>query len=161
MKEASLLFDPRQKFLVELIWWTVTTLLVLLILFPINSATEKYPFYLINAIFIIVFITTSRYIFFLKYTFLAWRQYLKIILAFLSIILVFNLVNNLNYFITFIDENSYSPFLGHLSDADQIKMETYIRTEMLLFGVGSIVSSAIFPFRMVLSVWRVRNRNTV
>lgn len=97
----------------------------------------------------------------MKYTFLAKKQLLKIALVFLSVPLIFNLVNNLNYFITLIDENSYAPFLGHLTDGQRVKMEVYIRTEMLLFGVGSIISAFLLPFRLVQSVWRQRNRGTV
>ena len=37
-------------------------------------------------------------------------------------------------------------------------MINYVRSEMILFGVGSIVSAAAFAFRLILSVWRMRNR---
>jgi hypothetical protein len=40
-------------------------------------------------------------------------------------------------------------------------MMNYIRSEMLLFGVAGIISSVIFPFRMLMSVWRYRNQGRV
>jgi len=33
----------------------------------------------------------------------------------------------------------------------------YVRSEMLFFGVGSIIVAIIMPFRMVMSVWRTYN----
>ena len=147
--------------LVEIIWWVITILATYIIIYPISQSSHGYPFSKINAISIITSITLFRYIFFLKYTFLAKRQSIKLVLVFLSIPLIFNMINNLNYFITYIDEQSYDPFLGHLDLHKRPKWETYIKSEMLLFGVGSIISSIVFPFRMILSIWRVKNRNTV
>jgi hypothetical protein len=151
----------RQKIWLEMIWWLATALLCLLILFPILQKTSQYPFTLINVLFVVVFVTLFRYIFSLKYTWLARRQYLKIALVFLCIPLVFNMINNLNYFVTHIDDFSYEAYLGHLEPEVRKKLEIYIRSEMLLFGVGSIIMSALFPFRLVVSVWRQRNKGTV
>jgi hypothetical protein len=151
----------RQKIWLELMWWVATALLCMLILFPILQKTNLYPFTVINVIFVVVFITLFRYIFSLKYTWLARRQYVKITLVFLCIPLVFNMVNNLNHFVTHIDEFSYEAYLGHLEQEVRNKLEIYIRSEMLLFGVGSIIMSALFPFRLLISVWRQRNRGTV
>ena len=151
----------RQKLLLELMWWVATALLCLLILFPILQKTNQYPFTWINILFVVVFVTLFRYIFSLKYTWLARRQYLKITLVFLCIPLVFNMINNVNYFVTHIDDFSYEAYLGHLEQDVRNKLEIYIRSEMLLFGVGSAIMSALFPFRLLISVWRQRNKGTV
>jgi hypothetical protein len=55
----------------ELIWWTFTILAVVAVLLPIRLQTQGYPFYLANAIYVVIFITFSRYAFFLKHTFIA------------------------------------------------------------------------------------------
>ena len=151
----------RHKFWLEIFWWLATFFLSLLVLFPIYQKTNRYPFTVINIIFVVVFITLFRYIFLLKYTWIAKRQYIKLILIFLSIPLVFNMINNVNFFTTQLDEFSTEAFLGHLAPEVRKNMETYIRSEMILFGVGSIVTSLIFPFRLVISIWRQRNRGTV
>ncbi len=102
-----------------------------------------------------------RYIFFLRYTFIAYSQYVKIALIFVSVPLIFNLINNLNYFITYIDDQTYDSFLGHLDRKRYDELGTYIKTQMLLFGVGSTISAIFFPIRMIISIWRVKNRNSV
>ncbi|MBK8505721.1 MAG: hypothetical protein IPL46_28100 [Saprospiraceae bacterium] len=151
----------RQKIWLEMMWLVVTSLLCLLVLFPILQKTSQYPFTLINIIFVVVFVTLFRYIFSLKYTWLARRKYLKITLVFLCIPLIFNMINNLNYFVTHIDEFSHEAYLGHLEQDIRNKLEIYIRSEMLLFGVGSVIMSTLFPFRLLISVWRQRNKGTV
>ena len=149
------------KIVLEATWWGVTILLTLLILFPILHKTNAFPLTLINSIAIVAFITIFRYTFFLKYTYLAHLKYLKIVLIFLSIPIIFNLINNLNYFISYLDELSYEAFLGHLNANTRNSLETYIRSEMLLFSVGSIIAAILLPFRLIVSLWRQRNRGTV
>ena len=151
----------KQKIWLELFWCIATLLLSLLILFPILQKTNRYPFTVINIIFVITFITLFRYLFLLKYTWLAKRQYIKLTLVFLCIPLIFNLINNLNYFITHLDDFSTENYLGHLEADTRSNLETYIRSEMVLFGVGSIIASIIFPFRLIISIWRLRNKGTV
>lgn len=151
----------KQKIWLEIIWWISTALLCLLILFPILQKTNRYPFILINVIFVAAFLTLFRYIFLLKYTWIAKLQYVKLILVFISIPLIFNLINNLNFFITHLDEFSTENYFGHLDRTSRENMEIYMRSEMVLFGVGSIIAAILFPFRMIISVWRFRNKGTV
>jgi len=32
---------------------------------------------------------------------------------------------------------------------------------MIFFGVGGIITGIILPFRMIISLWRMRNKGTV
>ncbi|MEN0005332.1 MAG: hypothetical protein AAF798_14360 [Bacteroidota bacterium] len=145
----------------ELIWWVVTLIFVFAIIYPIYTTLDNYPFYLINVVYIVVFITLARYIFLLRYTILANNQTLKIILVFLCIPLVFYLVQELNAFQTYIDEEGIDALVGNLPFDQKDNMVNYIRSQMLLFGTGSIICGVLFPFRMTISVWRNRNRGTV
>ena len=149
------------KLTLELVWWIFTALLAFAILFPIINSISDYPFLTINAIFIIVFITSTRYIFLLKHTFLARQQAFKAIVIVISIPLVFYLVSQLNYFQTFLDEEGVEPIIKGLGYKQGQQMAGYIRNEMLLFGVGSLIASVLLPFRMMISIWRTRNRGTV
>ena len=151
----------RQKLILEATWWAITAIVVLLVLFPILHNTPYYPFQWSNGISIVVFITLTRYIFLFKYTFLAKKQYLKLILIFLCIPLLFNLVNNLNYFISITDESSFYFLDGNLSQSQRNKMQLFIKTEMIFFGVASILSTMIFPFTLLRSIWRYRNKGVV
>ncbi len=141
----------------ELLWWAFTLLVAGVVLFPIFIWSPAFPFYWDNLLFIITFITLGRYIFLLPHTFLAYRQTPKLVLLFLCIPFVFLLIQQLNSFQTFLDENGPEALVGALSYEQTLAMSGYARSEMLLFAVGSIVSAVLFPFRMMVSVWRVRN----
>ena len=153
--------DMNNKLVLELLWWIFTGVIVLVVLFPIYSKVEEYAFWLPNIVFIVAFITLTRYIFLLPFTFIARRQILKLALAFLSLPLLFYLIEQLNFFQTFLDEEGPRAIIGWHPFGEQEELIAYVRSEMLLFGVGSVISALIFPFRMVISVWRLRNRGTV
>lgn len=145
----------------ELIWWVFTAIIALATLYPIISKLPEYPFLRINIIFIIAFITFTRYIFLLKHTFLAYQQRLKIVLALLCIPTMFLLVEQITNFQTFLDEQGIDALVGHLPFAKREGMVSYVRNQILLFGVGSCISAFFLFFRLIISVWRVRNRGTV
>ncbi len=145
----------------ELIWWVATLLVAAGVLYPILTRVQYYPFTFDNALYIITFITVTRYIFLLRHTFLARRQVLKLVLIFLFLPFIFYQVQQLNYFQTFLDEQGFDTLIGNLPLAQRDGMARFIHSQMLLFGVGSIISSVLFPLRLIVSVWRTRNLNTV
>jgi dipeptide/tripeptide permease len=145
----------------EILWWLITLLVLAAVLLPIYFNIGNFPFYGLNIAVIICFITLARYIFLLPYTFLARRETLKIIIVFLCIPLVFFLVQELNYFQTFIDERGVESLVGKRPANKQMQWVYFIQNEMLLFGVGAVITAVILPFRLILSVWRGRNRGTV
>jgi len=151
----------NNKLALEAIWWIFTALIAFFVLFPIYTEVKSYPFWLPNTVFIISFITLTRYIFLLPFTFVARNQALKIALAFLALPLLLYLIEQLNYFQTFLDEEGSRAIIGWHPYGEQEELIAYVRSEMLLFGVGSVISAIIFPFRMIISVWRYRNRGTI
>lgn len=151
----------KQKHYLELIWWIITLLVIVAVLFPIYSSLPTYLFGWLNIIYIVTFITVSRYIFLLQHTFLAHIEYLKVILIFLCLPAIFLLSQELNLFQTYIDKEGVDALVGDLPFGQRNAMISYIRNEMFFFGIGSIVSCVLFPIRLLLSIWRVRNRGTV
>lgn len=153
----------RLKITLEVIWWIATAIIVLAVLFPITSVFKNYPFLWANIAFIVIFITFARYIFFLKNTFLARLTWLKVILLIACFPLVFNLIGELHLFQIFIDEEgTLSLFsLKYLKEqvpiTNQDALGSYIRTETIFFAVGSIITTFLMPFRMILSLWRTYN----
>jgi hypothetical protein len=145
----------------ELLWWLVTGLVLAGILFPIYKSKAEYPFWVTNAVFIVAFITLTRYLFFLKHTFLGSFQWIKVLVLVLCIPLVVYLVRALFSFNNYLDREGLEGLFEHFSWEGQSAMVTYIRTEMILFGVGSIVAAILTPFRMLISFWRTHNRGTV
>ena len=59
----------------EFVWWLFTAILAAGIVYPILNRIDNYPFLLTNVVHVIIFITFTRYIFLLQYTFLAHRNY--------------------------------------------------------------------------------------
>jgi len=153
----------RLKIILEIIWWIATALIVLAVLFPITSAFKNYPFLWTNVAFIVIFITFTRYIFLLKNTFLARLSWLKVILLIGCIPLVFTLISKFYNFQTFIDEEGMQSLFSlkylkeQVSIRNQDSLGAYIRTETIFFAVGSIITTLLMPFRMILSLWRTYN----
>ena len=153
----------RLKIILEIIWWIATALIVLAVIFPITSVFKNYPFLQANIIFIVIFITFTRYIFLLKNTFLARLSWLKVILLIGCIPLVFTLISMFYGFQTFIDEEGTQSLfsLEYLKEQVPIRNQEglagYIKTETIFFAVGSIITTILMPFRMILSLWRTYN----
>jgi FlaA1/EpsC-like NDP-sugar epimerase len=142
----------------ELIWWIMTGVIVAVVLYPIHKAMYSWQFERSNILFIVVLLTLSRYMFLLKYTFLADQQEVKVGLMILMFPLIFMLIGSLNTFMVYIEEKTWEPFTGHLPVSDRFRIERYIWGEMLFFGAGSILASILFIGRMMRSVWMYRNR---
>jgi len=145
----------------ELIWWIFTFVVLAGVLYPILTKISSYPFLLTNSLFVIIFITFTRYVFLLKHTFMAHKETIKVVIVLIIIPIIFYLVSEVNYFQTFLDERGIDSFMQELPYEKQHGLANYIRSEMLLFGVGSVIITIILPFRLILSVWRNRNKGTV
>lgn len=149
------------KWAFELIWIAITLLVCVGVLYPIYFGTINYPFYFINSIYIISFITITRYIFLFKHSFFARWQYTKAAIIFLGIPFIFYLGQELNLFQTYLDENGPESITGNIPIDAQNSMMKYIYNEMLLFGVGAMISALLFQMRLLLSIWRVYNNYEV
>ena len=153
--------EQSLHFRLEIIWWFFTIILAAGVIYPVTSKVENYPFLVINIIFIIVFVTFTRYIFLLKHTFLAKQQILKTAMVLISVPIIFMLINQINLFQTFLDENGFDGLVGDLPFGERENIAKFIRAEMLFFGVGSVISAIVLSIRLVMSVWRLKNRGTV
>ena len=161
MNEQSTTNERQLGLKLEFLWWIFTAVVTFAVLFPILQKLTSYPFLIINVVYIVWFITLTRVVFLLQHTFLASRQLIKVAIVLIAIPIIFVLANQLTNFQTFMDETTFDAFMPNLPLDEIRSMNKYIHSEMLLFGVGSIIISIIFPFRMVLSIWRNRNTNNV
>ena len=146
-----------QKLRLELLWWLLTGLFLVLVLSPIYLYAEGYPFWKTNIIYIVTFVTVVRYIFLLPTTFLAKMQWLKVALICVTIPAAFMIIQELNRFQVFLDYNESEALVGLLPIETSRAMVKYVRSEFILFGVVSVIALVILPFRMIRSVWRYRN----
>jgi hypothetical protein len=152
---------PALLLQLELLWWVLTAVVAYTVLYPIHKAMHVWPFQGWNIIFVVALLTLSRYIFLLPHTFVAHRQTLKVVLLLLMFPLTFALIGGVNSFLAYIEDFTWDPLTGHLPLAEKASIEAYIWGEMLFFGVGSVISAPVFAGRLMLSIWRLRNRGTV
>lgn len=146
----------------ELLWWVITALILVVVLTPVYLyAKATYPFWWYNMLYVVAFITLSRYLFWLRFTFLAKKQKLKIVVALLCLPLAFYLVEGIYYFQEYIDNEGLMILVEEAPVHLQVNLGYYIKNQYVLFGVGSIVSTGAFAIRLIISVWRLHNRGTV
>ena len=151
----------KVSWLFEAIAWIATGLALLLILLPIIQNVPDFPFLYENIWAVILFITLMRYIFLLRAT--PFRRFapVKIIFIFVAIPLIIFLLDGLSEFQFYLDEKGTYEMVSHLNINKQIPLSNYIRSEMIFFSVGAIIGAALLPIRMIISLWRVRNRNRI
>lgn len=145
----------------ELTWWLVTAILVFGLLYPIYKLRPEFPFWVPNFTYIVVFVTFARYIFLLRHTFLGYAQKAKVAVLFLCLPLAFYLITSLYHFQTYSNEFGLEDLFDDLSLEGQTAIVRYVRSEMLFFGVASILTTIAMPFRMLVSYWRMHNHGTV
>ncbi len=150
-----------QKFLLELVWWAITAVLVTAIMYPIWASGADYPVNWQNIMFIVIFITLTRYMFLLKYTFLAKIQWLKVFFILITVPVLFLLIEQHNLFQTNLDNIGPEYLTKGVPDAQILKIADYAKKEFTFFSVGSILAMLAFMVRMLISVWRLKNKGTV
>ncbi|HQU59067.1 MAG: hypothetical protein KDD02_01440 [Phaeodactylibacter sp.] len=150
-----------RKAQLELFFWIFTAVITVAVLLPILTAVDHYPFLFVNIVYIVAAITVTRYLFLLPHTFLARQQQLKVVFFFLFLPFLFYLIQELNHFQVYLDEEGLDSVVGKLAYEHRNNMVDYIRSEMILFGVMAIIGSIALPLRLLISVWRMRNRGTV
>ncbi len=152
----------RSKWTAELFFWLIAIAISLLVMRPIHEYIEKdYAFYTINYIFIILFLSFSRYILLLKYTPFSHNAWIKLILLFSCIPLFLFLIDGQYNFHQMLDEKGLEPIVKSQNPEFRWNIAKYAKYQFLFFSTGTIMTLIIMPVRMVISIWRVRNKGTV
>ena len=154
--------DIITKWKLEGLWWLTTIVLVALVISPIYlNLNDNYPFYTANILYIIVFVTLTRYIFLLKHTVFSHTLWIKAILIFLPIPIFLYCIDSMYDFQRFLDEEGLISIMDKLTAEKQSNLSKYIKYEKLFFGAGAIITLIMLPIRMIISIWRVKNRDSV
>ena len=157
--------DKKQFYLklqLEIILCLLTAIITFMVIYPILNNFVKFGFLYSNILFIIVFVTYTRLIFLLKYSLISHVQWIKFLIIFVSIPLVFKLIEWVFNFQSFLQteglESYNAYFKPGLSDSTREALLNYMKREFLFFGVAATISAIILPFRMLISFWRVYNK---
>lgn len=152
------------KFLMELIWWMLTAIVAWLVARPLWSEFVRYEFIYDLILFIVIFITYTRYLFLLKYTFLSHFQVGKFILIFASIPLAFYLIGLFFNYQDFLERQSEGMeeyqiyFRADMTFEEHGEVLKYLSKVYSFFALSAIIVVIIAPFRLLLSFWRVYNK---
>lgn len=137
----------------ELLWWAFTIVLAALVLAPVYANIPDFPFFLPNFVFVVVAITLTRYLFFLRISWLrdhlAWQAGLSILI----LPLIFWMGQYFNLFVTYLDEQNPDVFIKHLPEAKAEIMSIYLNNEYKLFAFWAIAAGLIMPLRLLYNVW--------
>lgn len=150
-----------QKWTIEFLWWLMSIVLAILVIMPIWSKVPDFTFLGYNIIYVLVFFNGMRYLFLLKTTPFSHMLVFKLVLIFITIPSLVYQIDWMSMFQDFKDEGILLQLIEDLPFETQKGLRKYIENEYVFFGVGSIVTSMLLPFRMLISIWRVRNRGTV
>lgn len=149
----------------EIVFWVVTAILCVGILYPIYNNFNDFPFLWQNALAIVIFVTYTRYVFLWQYALFAKSNVVRILFLVTAIPLVFYLIQNINGFQSHLDNNGYDAFMEllkePLSDNQRTGLLQYIRSEFVFFSTGAAIAGVLLPLRMIMSFWRTKNNKGV
>lgn len=151
----------NKKILLELVWWIFTAVLVGTLLFPMLKDFPNFPFMVSSALFLVAAITFARLTFFLQYSFLAQAQYVKIAFVLVTFAICIAVGFQLQDFNVWLDENDPASLLAEVIPSRRENLLLYIRSLYLFSAVGAIVSALFLAIRLLISIWRVRNKQGV
>lgn len=141
--------------------WLLTFLVAVLFLLPITRKIYQYPFLEMNVLFIVVFITLTRYIFLLKFTFFGYSQWIKALLIIACAPGFLYILRRFKSFQEYLGERGVENFMIHLPYDQQVPLAKYVTAEMIFFGAGSLMVILVFAMRMLISIWRLHNKGTI
>ncbi|MEO6190867.1 MAG: hypothetical protein ABIO44_11380 [Saprospiraceae bacterium] len=151
----------HNKWLSEIIWWVLTGILAMLILYPIYYFKIDYPFYKNNIIFIFGFFIFLRWVLLWHLTPYARYQWLKLIIIFTNIPLIFYLSYEFSDFKNYIDEVGLQDLVEKLKDTEQFAMSRYIRSEMIFFSICCLITGFLVPPKLIWNIWKQYNLDKV
>ena len=151
-----------KKMQLEILWWMITAIVIVMVMFPIWAAVgTDFQYHTSNILAIFILITYSRLIFVLRHSHMARNTAIKLFFIILSIPLFVYFTDRLNDFKIFVDDNGYSSLLPSQIRETESNITHYIRYEYIFFSVSALIVVIMLPFRMLVSIWRTRNRGTV
>lgn len=139
--------------LYEPLWWAFTLVLACLILLPVYTQLPAFPYFTPNFVYVVVAITLTRYLFFLKISWLRDHLLVQGGLSLLLIPLIFWMGQYFNYFITFFDEQGPDILTRGLEGEMAGIMNSYLHAEYRFFAIWAIIAALLTPPRLLYNVW--------
>lgn len=152
----------QSRWTLELLSWIVIILVAISVMAPIYlDLSLTFPYYLYNVMCIAVFLYFTKHIFLLRHAVFSHRPIIKFVLLLLCIPLFLYLIDGHYEVQRYFDEDELYRDLQGLDADTQISLSKYIRYEVVFFAVSALIVTLIFPIRLIVSEWRIRNRGTI
>lgn len=149
----------KWKWVAEILFLLLSIALAVLVMRPIHDYYgDHFHYYVSNYAFIVLFLTYSRYLFLLKYTPFSHNMWIKLILVFASIPLMLWLVDDTYDFRRMLEEEGLEPMVQSKVLDTRMNLAKYAKYEYLFFSSSAIITIILIPFRMMISIWRVKNK---
>jgi hypothetical protein len=145
----------------ELLGILITVIFAGILVYILNANIIRYHFVIINFLAIALFLTFSRYILLLQYTPFAFNTWMKLILLFGTIPLFFYFIDGIYEFLRMLDEEGIEPYVNSDSADFRWNFAKFTKYQFLFFITGTLCTLIMLPVRMIVSIWRVRNKGTV
>jgi len=154
-KKINLMSEPdhRMPALYELLWWAFTLVLACLMLVPVYTQLPAFPYMVANFVYVVVAITLTRYLFFLRISWLRDHLLLQGAFSILLLPLIFWMVQYFNSFIRYFDEQGPDVLTRGMDRELAAVMNSYIHAEYRFFGVWAIIAALLMPLRLLYNVW--------
>ena len=144
----------KNKLLFEIIWWCITAVIVAVVMLPVWKIFPAFPYQQTNIMYIITFVTFTRYAFFLKYTFLADASYIKIGFILVTMSLILWLIFSMQDFQIWREQGDMDKMLPGVSFEKRESILSYLKSEFVFFAIGSIVAAIFLAGRLFFSFRR-------
>jgi hypothetical protein len=139
----------------------MTAVVVGVVMYPIWTQFPEFKFQWTNVVYIVAFVTFTRYTFLLRYTLIAQAQNVKIGFILLTLMIILGLTTQIQDFNVWIDAGDPERLMPLVPISKRDSLLSYIKSEFLFFAVGAIVAAVFLSGRLMQSVWRTRNKQGV
>ena len=140
----------------ELIWLTITALVIYAVLYPITSKID-FIYWRINALLIFITLTYFRYSTTFKSLPFLRPALVRFLLFTVNLSLFLYVAHYEQKFVSMAD-NFYTEDFGFpkiiLYDDIKRHLFKYLYTEIVLFGTGSLIMISAFQIRLIISYWQ-------
>ena len=145
----------------ELVWWLLTAIVCLLVYLRVSSGFDTYPYLAENMIFIVTFITFTRWVFLLRVSVISLSRNLMIALIFLAIPLFLYILTQYRSFKMYWDDGELIKMMSAGDYESKMAIANFFKQEMIFFGVAAMLAVFIFPFKLVKAIWKKHNKGYV
>lgn len=148
----------NRKLGLSLLWWLISVLITTAVVFPFAIELMDKSVFWVNVAFGIGFIILARTLIQLRQTLLVDHFYYRLAFFILLFPLIFISIEQVNHFQYVVDYDDLNIWLAESFKADQLRnIRSYIQSEFMFFGVGTIIGSVLMIFRLVLFTWKTLN----